>query len=299
MKKYDLLIIGGGAAGMSAAYAAYNSGEKSILLVERQGFLGGVLNQCLHKGFGLGYFGEDLTGQEYAQKYIEKLNDINIDIKLNTMVISLLPSKKAVLSSEYVVETVAFDKCILAAGCRERTVYSLPISGSRPSGVFTAGTAQKMVNLSGLDVGDNIVILGTGDIGQIMARTFIQNGKNVIAMIEINDHPGGLKRNQKNCIELYNIPVILNATIDKIYGSWRIEGVHVKHLNNNAGEYIECDTLISSLGLIPERELLADITEDGVLPDWISLCGNCDYVHDIVDSVTMHGEELGKKIFNE
>ena len=299
MKKIDLLIIGAGAAGMSAALAASDNSNKSILIVERHGYTGGVLMQCLHNGFGLGYFGEDLTGTEYADKYKEKLKGHNIEILLNTMVLSINSDKTALISNENGVDLISFEKCILASGCRERTVNSLPVMGSRPSGIFTAGTAQKMVNIKNLDVGENIIILGSGDIGQIMARRFTLNGKKIIAMIEINDHLGGLKRNQINCIEAFNIPVIFNSTIDEICGSERIKGVYVKHLDSGEREYIECDTLISSLGLIPERELLNNILINGELPDWIKLCGNCDYVHDIVDSVTKQGEELGAAIFNE
>ena len=298
MDKVDLLIIGGGAAGMAAAYSAYESGVKKILIAERHGYLGGVLNQCLHDGFGLGYFGENLTGSQYAERYMDKLNCLDIDIRLNTTVLNIYPDKTALISSENGAEIIAFDRCILASGCRERTVNSLPVTGSRPSGVFTAGCAQKMVNISGLDVGDNIVILGTGDIGQIMARHFIQNGRNVIAMIEMNDRPGGLKRNRENCIEAYNIPVICNSTIDEIEGEGRISGVYVKHLDRGEREFIECDTLITALGLIPERELLAEISEGGRLPEWISTCGNCDYVHDIVDSVTVQAEKAGKEAAN-
>ncbi len=292
---YDLLVIGGGAAGMAAALAAEKSGAKRVLIAERESLPGGVLRQCRHHGFGLGYFHEDLTGQEYAARFISRLGESGIELRCDTTVLELREDKTALLSSAAGVEEVSFRKCVLATGCRERPIGALPVSGTRPAGIFTAGTAQKMVNLMGLDVGQRILILGTGDIGMIMARRFSILGKKVIAMVEQLSAPGGLARNVKNCIEAYSIPVLTRSTVVRVHGSGRISGVTVRNLDSGEERLISCDTLIVSVGLIPERELVSGFSE---LPEWLRLCGNCDYVHEIVDSVTVQAESMGRSILD-
>ena len=290
---YDLLVIGGGAAGMAAALSAEKAGAKRILIAEREDAPGGILRQCIHNGFGLGYFREDITGPEYAARFIQKLGSSGVELRCGTTVLELREDKTALLSSEGGIEEIAFRSCILATGCRERAIGSLPVSGTRPAGIFTAGTAQRMVNLMGLDVGQRIVILGSGDIGMIMARRFSILGKEVVAMVEQRSSPGGLARNIKNCIEAYSIPVLTRSTVVRVHGQGRISGVTVRSLDSGEESLISCDTLIVSVGLIPERELLSGFSE---LPDWLRLCGNCDYVHEIVDSVTTQAESVGREL---
>ncbi len=293
MREYDLLVIGGGAAGMAAALAAEEAGAERILIAERETSPGGILRQCIHNGFGLGYFHEDLTGTEYARRFTERLEKSCVEFRGDTTVLELREDKSALLSSTAGVETVGFKRCVLATGCRERAIGSLPVSGTRPAGVYSAGTAQKMVNLMGLDIGENIVILGSGDIGMIMARRFTLLGKNVIAMVEKEASPGGLARNIRNCIEAYSIPVLTRSTVSRIHGKGRIEGVSIRNMESGEEKLIPCDTLIVSVGLIPERELISGFD---VIPEWLSLCGNCESVHEIVDSVTMQAEAVGRKI---
>lgn len=295
VKKTDILIVGGGAAGMAAALAAAERG-RSVLLAERSPILGGVLPQCIHHGFGNGWFGEDISGPEYAQRFVRMIEHSPVELLTDTMVLRLDPDKTALLSSTGGLTRVAFDHCILATGCRERPMGALFSGGTRPAGIFTAGQAQKLVNLGGYDVGDNIVILGSGDIGQIMARRFSLLGKKIVAMIEIRDTLGGMARNQKECIQAFNIPVILSATVDEVLGTGRIEGVMVRHLRDNRRERLDCDTLVTALGLIPERELVRHLEENGHYPPWLSLCGNCEHVHEIVDSVTMQAQRLGASL---
>lgn len=295
MEHYEILIIGGGAAGMGACLAAEEKGCKSMLLVERSEQLGGVLNQCLHHGFGLGYFHENISGLEYASRFRARMESCSCKIMLNTMVTELTEDKTALLSGQGMLKRVSFDHCIMATGSRERSIYSLPVSGTRPAGVFTAGTAQRLVNLGGYDIGDQIVILGTGDIGQIMARRLSLHGKKILMMVELNERMGGLARNQKECVAAYHIPVRLKSTISRIYGKHRIEGVDVKNLDTGEVLYLPCDTLITAVGLIPERDLCNTWSRK---PEWLHYCGNCDYIHPIVDSVTMQAEEVGKKIFD-
>lgn len=299
MKEYRLLIIGAGAAGITAAVTAAKAGVDGICIVERDGCIGGVLNQCKHQGFGMGYFGEQMSGIEYAKRLNELLNSVDdsmIDVKLNTMVTRITDDRHAFLSSKDGYEEVGFDKCLMATGCRETTIQSLCVAGTRPEGVYTAGEAQKMLNIYGRDVGDDIIILGTGDIGQIMARHYIEAGKNVIAMIEKTDSPGGLERNRRDIIEKYHIPVILNSTITEIIGDGHITAVSVRNLVTGEERVIECSTLVTAMGLIPERDLL---TEKKQLPDWLIMCGNCDYVHDIVDSVSLQAEKIATCLADE
>ena len=190
----------------------------TYLLGERKESLGGILLQCTHQGFGLGYFGEDLSGLEYAERFQLKVQRTEIRVRCNTMVLRLYPNQTALLSGTDGIEKVAFDVCVLATGCRERTLYSQEISGTRPAGIMTAGTAQKLMNVDGLEIGDEIIIAGTGDVGQIMAGQLSLSGKRIIAMIEKEDHPGGLKRNQENYLKALHIPVILNSVITRVHG---------------------------------------------------------------------------------
>lgn len=289
MERFDYLIVGGGAAGMAAALAAHQKGA-SALLAERNAELGGILSQCIHSGFGLGYFGEDLTGPQFAQRFQERIDRSGIQVKTSTAVLQITKEKTALLSGVDGAEQIAFEKCVLCTGSRERTIGSLPVCGTRPAGIFTAGTAQKLVNLGGYDIGNRIVILGSGDIGQIMARRFCLLGKEVVAMVEQRPELGGLPRNRRSCIEAYDIPVILNATVHELHGADRICGVTVCHSDSGEQEYLSCDTLITAVGLIPERELTAGLGE----PDWLRYCGNCDQIYDIVDSLTVQAEHLMK-----
>lgn len=295
MEAVDVLVIGGGAAGMAAALAASGTGKR-VLLAERAETLGGVLPQCIHHGFGRGYFGEDLTGPKYARRFIDRIRTSSVDVRTGTAVLQLRADKTALLSSTEGLLTVHFAHCILCTGCRERTLGALPIGGTRPAGIFTAGQAQKLINLGGYDIGQNIVILGSGDIGQIMARRFTLLGKRVTAIVEIRDSLGGMARNQKDCIHAFHIPVLLRATVDEVLGVGRISGVMVRHLADGRREKFLCDTLVTALGLIPERELVRPLALDGKLPTWLSLCGNCEHVHDIVDSVTTQALQLGASV---
>ena len=219
------------------------------------------------------------------------------------MVTKLSENRRAFLSARGCYEEVVFDRCILATGCRETTIQSLTVAGTRPEGIYTAGEAQRMLNIHGRDIGDDIVILGTGDIGQIMARHYIDAGKNLIAMIEQADRAGGLERNRREILEKYGIPVMLRSTITEIIGDGHITAVRVKNLDNGQEQLLPCSTLVTAMGLIPERDILTSLglidpihAEKKQLPDWLSLCGNCDYVHDIVDSVSLQAEQLAKKL---
>ncbi len=295
MTQYDLLVIGGGPAGMAAALSGRRHGLRKVLLAERANTLGGILNQCVHTGFGLICFGEELTGRDYAERFRQQVDASDIDVLTGTAVISLRRDGAAVLSGGASGLTeIEARSVILATGCRERPAGALPITGTRPSGIFTAGMAQKMINLGGYDIGNTFVVLGSGDVGMIVARQLRQLGRNVAAVLEKEAACGGLERNRINCLEQYDIPLRTRCTVGAVHGTGRITGVTVRDHAAGREEFMACDTLITSVGLIPERELSEEAAAGGPLPEWLFLCGNACYVHDLVDEVTLEGERVGK-----
>lgn len=288
----DILIVGSGAAGMSAATAASVSGA-SVIVPDDRDVPGGILSQCVHSGFGLGRYGKEMTGPEYSEEEFRRFSDSSVTYLPGCRVLSLGSDRTALVSAPDGLCRISFTECILATGCTERSIWSLPVSGTRPEGVYTAGEAQEMIELGGYDTGSQIFILGSGDIGQIMARRFVQLGKTVIGMAEQNNHIGGMKRNREECIRAYGIPVILNSTITEVHGSPRISGVTLHHLDSGKDELIKCDTLITALGLEPDRSLADGLASADGYPLWLHFCGNADYVHEIADSASAQGEKLG------
>ena len=288
----DILVIGCGAAGMAAASAASACGV-SVVLADERNAAGGILPQCVHRGFGLGRYGREMTGPEYSDEEFRHFSDSSAVYLPGCRILSISADKTALASTSDGLRRISFRGCILATGCTEKPLWSLPVSGTRPEGIYTAGEVQEMIELGGYDIGRRVFILGSGDIGQIMARRFVQLGKTVVCMAEINDHLGGLKRNQEECIKAYGIPVSLNSTVAEIHGHPLLTGVTLRHLDSGEDEFIECDTLITALGLDPDRSLADGLKEDGAYPEWLHFCGNSDYVHEIADSASVQGERLG------
>lgn len=314
MLEYGVVVIGGGPAGLGAAIEAYDAGT-SVLILERDDELGGILRQCIHNGFGLHEFKEELTGPEYANRFIEQVKARNIDVKLNTMVLDITPDRVVyAVNSQDGMMAIKADAIVLAMGCRERTRGAIGIPGTRPAGVYTAGTAQRFINIEGYMPGKEVVILGSGDIGLIMARRLTLEGAVVKCVLEIMPYSTGLTRNIVQCLNDFNIPLLLNHTVIEVHGKRRVEGVTIAQVDerrtpiHGTERYISCDTLLLSVGLIPENELskkasivLDRVTGGAVVDehmhtsvDGIFACGNVLQVHDLVDNVTKESRIAGK-----
>ena len=310
----DLVVIGAGPAGLAAAISAKKNGVNDLILVERNNWLGGILPQCIHDGFGLEIFQEPLTGPEYAQRYIDELKDKEIPYLLNSMVLEITPKKDVFVANPKGLFCFHAKAVILAMGCRERTRGQICIPGTRPAGVYTAGVVQNLINLKNVMVGKNVVILGSGDIGLIMARRLTLEGAKVHAVVEIMPHTNGLPRNVQQCLIDYDIPLLLSHTVTEINGLNRVESVTISPVDENLNpiqgkeKTISCDTLLLSIGLIPENDLskafgveLSTITAGAIVDEnletsvpGVFACGNVLHVHDVVDFVTLEAERAGK-----
>lgn len=282
---------------MAVAVGASSAGLRRILLIERSPRLGGILNQCIHVGFGLKYFKEELTGTEYASRYKKIFSVCDVEAKTSSFVHRISPQREVVFVCPEGELKASAESIVVATGCRERTREMLTVPGSRPAGVFTAGLTQEMINIHGVMPGREVVIIGSGDIGLIMARRMTLEGARVHAVLEIMDHLSGLIRNKIQCLDDFGIPLYLEHELLEIMGRDRVEGIRFRNNLKGKEEVLACDTILFSVGLIPERDLL---TEAGIEPgNGIYVCGNADYVHDLVDSVTQEAEKLGKKLLSQ
>ena len=315
MNVHEIIVVGGGPAGLAAAIEAHRQGARKILVLERDRELGGILQQCIHNGFGLHIFKEELTGPEYAERFIGELEALGIEYRLDTMVLDIHDDRTLdVISARHGFETLKTQAMILAMGCRERTRGAINIPGTRPAGVFTAGAAQRFVNMEGHMVGKRVVILGSGDIGLIMARRMTLEGASVLAVAEILPYSGGLTRNIVQCLDDYGIPLYLSHTVVGVEGRDRVEGVTIARVDERRRPvpgteiHYDCDTLLLSVGLIPENELsksiglaLDPVTAGPVVNEslettvpGIFACGNVVQVHDLVDWVTEEARRAGR-----
>lgn len=314
--KRDVVIIGGGPAGLAAAVSAKKQGANEVLIIERDNALGGILQQCIHPGFGLTRFKEELTGPEYYSRFVDEANGLGVEYMLDTMALEVDGDAKKVIcvSSKYGLTEVTAGSIILSMGCRERTRANVVIPGTRPAGLYTAGSAQRLINRQNVMVGKKVVILGSGDIGMIMARRMSLEGATVVAVVELMDYLAGLTRNRVQCLDDFGIPLRLAHTITKIEGNERVTGVKIAPVDANKKpilekeEYIECDTVLFSVGLIPENELskkagikINPVTNGPEVNQYMQTsvpsmfaCGNVVHVNDLVDNVSSESEQAGK-----